>query len=427
MSWTKIPLSLRVAIIAMAFAELLQIAVGFAEPSSFAFLVRVQFGVAGMHMVWIVFAAHAALDLSRGATGPSGTGLRLAATGFVLQFMTSYGWYWLEAAKPDLMSPETFAKVVPWSDFGFVALALGGLALAAAQRNPLAWVGALAAAVKLPPVAEQLAKAMPSHPYIAHQFGDLIVVVATGLLAATFAAGRGGEPVRDVARASLGLRRSSSSLWMRVVGTLGALALLLLLLVAEPRDEGWLKIMKYAVIGGQLLAVASFVVLAVGMLDVASAGVTDVSALGSIIGAGTALWSAGIQAIQLPYAARGGFFGGGLDEVGGVFSYAQPILAIGCVAVCGAVIGGLGNRRMDSNLAHAATGRTFAWVILNFVFIASILWWLKTAKSKGELEMILFVAIGANVAATVTMAKLFQMAADVVEREAGLPPARIVV
>jgi hypothetical protein len=107
------------------------------------------------------------------------------------------------------------------------------------------------------------------------------------------------------------------------------------------------------------------------------------------------------------------------------FSIAGPIVATIGLALVGSAVSTFAARRGDGELRTYAYGRTISFLVLSLVAVG-LQHSMTSATSIGSLLMMVVVAAVATIASLLVLAALLLRAADAIESEPGLPPARIV-
>jgi hypothetical protein len=321
--------------------------------------------------------------------------------------------------------------VYEWTGSTAQAAVAIGLALACERAFALG-IAAVAAALWLPPVHSAIAGALG--PLTGDAGFEISAIVHTALVfALAFFASRSLSPaISDSPRAVRGLQRAATALWFRVVGVVAAVGLTLLVIIAGP-IPGALSVMRFVTFSAAVLAFVSLLVFGLGAIGAASARVADLPRIGLAIAGAASLWCAGIAGSQLPeiYTKRwlplyviDTKFG---NEWADQLTIAVPIVAIAAIALVALAIIKLAQRCGDAVFAGRATGTCAMFVVLSFAGTAVQLWMLPKASSRGDFMMLGVAVVVALCIATATMARLCRDAAALIEREPGLPPAKLVL
>jgi len=324
----------------------------------------------------------------------------------------------------DLISSQTFWKVqnyVFWGELGAIAVVL----FAGGDRKGLAVAGlALALVARLPPVVMEPvwdalhlgysgAVALRSVLSIAYQAGVFMLVVA--IVA--------GTPAHLPQRAVLGLRRAAGGFTLRIVAAIGGM--LFVLLAAGASSDTAYSLIKLVLIGGLLVNMIASAMIGLGALAASRASLDGLAKSVLIVSAAGSLWCAGTMFEQLPpfYQMLYGHSHG--KDALEALSLALPIVSALATAILGTAIGGLGRTRGDAALARAGTTSGVVYLGLTLAAIAMQSYMIEKVHSRQGAIGLLLAAAAAGLAAQIIMGKLCRRAADAIEAEPGLAPARV--
>jgi hypothetical protein len=368
------------------------------------------------------------LELSRRHVG-SQRALARAAAWLAL---ANLGWLGLQPLIA-ILEPrlESLEAIYLWFGRGLGVLLLTGtvmltVAADAWRRVPLAAAGLIALEVTsywIPVLGRQIADAVGSDLSARHLYGlarHAVSVSATVFVVASLAAG-GREPAPDARVAAGGLRLARGALIFRLVA---AIAIALLVVVGRSSEDA----LRLIAIAGPSVVVIAMALLAIGLQRVASARLDGMPRLLLSIGAALTLCWGAIQFKQASLLISGltsSLFGGSRAlEVVQYFSIAGPLTATLGLALVGTSIASFAGHRGDHALRASATGRTTTFVVLTLGSIAIPLLARPTTPG-GAIAVLLFAAI-TSIIGLLSLSALLAHAADSVEAEPGIPPARVV-
>ncbi|HEY5934799.1 MAG TPA: hypothetical protein VIU61_09195 [Kofleriaceae bacterium] len=236
--------------------------------------------------------------------------------------------------------------------------------------------------------------------------------------AALAAGGRDQPPEPD--RAASGFAIAHVSLIIRLV-TAATLAVLGFA-AAGP------GVAKLILIGGPLVVIGTQIVLAIGILRVDAAGLPGMPRFRLAVAAAGMFWFSSLQleqvTVMLSQLWDGDLDRRDLDELQ-MFSVIGPIVAAISLALIGSAIRTFATTRGNQELANSASSRTFAFVGLALGGIA-LQAFMFDARTASSLLVVALLAAAAGISALVILAGLLKRAAEQINDEPGIPPARIV-
>lgn len=372
------------------------------------------------------------LELARRLTGSAALGMRIAAAGFAFEIVLDLAWALLQF-KTNLWEHEWVYKVADYAFWGgWLALPVGVAIANWRERRMLAIIVVAVWLLTWPPAL--LAK--PMYSWLpAGKSGEVIEAVLRALRYALvlggFAVLARGHLASDRLAASSGLRIAAKALWLRLIAA-AAVPLLTLLVIGGRASKGSVEMLKLATFVALLVNIFAFVQFGVGALRTARASVPELGRWPFVLGGAASLWASGVMISQtswlyrLLYKDGGDSFGGGGMDYAQALALALPLVITGGMALIAVGIGTFAGRRGSEELRGHAQAKGAGFVTLSLVAIAMTSWMVPKATSLGSLAMLMLLALGSAVAAIVMMAKLLGLAADELDREAGLPTASVV-
>jgi len=238
-----------------------------------------------------------------------------------------------------------------------------------------------------------------------------------------------GATSPESSRAVTGLLRIGGALRVRVVAALVGSGIGLLVALTSHGGEGSIGIMKLAMIGGLAISIVADVMLVLGAALAARAALPVLPRWPLVAAAACVAWSAGVMLDKLPHVYRllyGDHSGGDGFEYLAVFGALVPLVELAGIALVAGTISAFANRRGDQELATHASGKGVGFVVLMLAGIGITTWLIPQAKSESGLLVMMLCALTAMLAAMIMMARLCKLAAEAVDREPGLPAARVV-
>lgn len=366
-------------------------------------------------------------ELARRQTGPR---RRLVQAGACLGLAT-LGWL---AARPLIALAEPrgdkLSTIYEWLGYGTSLFALAGVVLLAFGAD--AWRRVPAAAIALvllgvtaygiPLLGRAIMKHLGDHEAQRQLYGLGrlgVSIVATAFVAATLAAD-GRDPAPDPRAAAAGLRLARGVLVFRLVA-----AILIAMVMVVGRSPSAAKFVAFA---GPAVVVVTMVLFAVGLQRAAAARLDGMPRLLLAIAAALTLWWGAIQLDQLSSVLeilKHSYRSERAMQTLQHFSIIGPIAATIGLALVGTAISTFAARRGDSELRAYAYGRTVTFLVLTLSGVG-LQAYLTKATSLSSLLMMVLLAATATIAGLLVLASLLLRAADAVEAEPGLPPARLV-
>ncbi|HET9988664.1 MAG TPA: hypothetical protein VFQ65_09085 [Kofleriaceae bacterium] len=427
MSWSKIPMALRIAALVM-FATAVIIAV--AQPfSALAIAPRFWLFRAGLGYVAIGFAIYGALELAGLLRGRAALGAKLAAAG------------WASSIVINLVG-SVLAMTGSWEDqigrtmqwiWWVAMLAIGcGLALAALRRPFAAIAGALVwLVIERPPVFDAwMWRQLVDHPdaRLAIFVAQLVLKGAVVLGLAAVAAGGvpDGFVIRDPQRIRWGHTKIANALWLRVIA-ISALPLVTLVVMGS-HDGKRLEALGYAMIAAGFVNVLSFLGFGLGALDAARANHPDLRRTPFFLGAAGSLWCAGVTLYQLPelyqvmFGDRSGFLAERGQDMVSAFVIVLPLVAAAAIVMWTIGAGGFALHRERLDLSERAQRTALWFVVLTAASVAVSQWLLPEARSDGSSFLLLVLALVCGVVAIVNAASLARDTAELANVEQATIP-----
>ena len=411
MSWSKIPMALRIAVLA-TLGNAVMVAVAQPFPS-LALAPRFWLIRSGIRYAVTGFAIYGALELAGLLRGRAALGAKLAAAG------------WASTIAIGLVD-TVVAMTGSWQDpigltmqwIGWVAtLAVGAGLVLAALRRPLVAiaVGVLWLAIERPPMFDiWMWRQLVDHPdaqfwiYIA----QLVLQGASVLVLAAIAAGDvpAGFAIRDPQRIRWGHTKIANALWLRMIA-IAALPLVTMAVLGG-HDGGSFKALGYAMIGAGFINVVSFLAFGLGALDAARANEPDQRRAPFYLAAAGSLWCAGVTLYQLPmlyqtmFGEHSGFLAERNEEMASAFAIVIPLVAAAAIVVWTTGAGGLAFRRERLDLSERAHRTAIWYVVLTAASLAVSQWLIPEARSDGSALLLLMLALACGSVAVVNAASL---------------------
>lgn len=364
-------------------------------------------------------------DLSNRLTGQARSGLRIAASlflvGMVWMFLRPVVEAWLGASEKMFDVWQWGGRVVGLTAFaGTLAITI---AADAWRRLPVAAVFAIIAALLtgwLPVVGEKLMQLLFDHRVVWRAFWPVREAAwAACILVMVLPLARSARPsVPDPLGAASGFRLAAAGLKVWLVGAI-VIAGMSIVMTKSPGTQ------KLILIGGPCLAIVALVLCGWGMLGGARARVDGLPRLAFCCGAGMVAWWAALAAQQTAslYASLGGDSfrsdDGWLDK----WTILGPLVAAAGMALVGTAISSLAQSRGDATFREAASLRTVLFVIL-MAGSVGLTTQIESA-SLGTQVALALAAAGTKIGGLIVLAGLFDRAARSLE-QAGLPTARVV-
>jgi hypothetical protein len=415
-SWSKIPLALRIAVVlVLALAAL---AIGGRWIPSYTSSERFYLARAGGTFAARCFAAVGLLELAALLRGRAALGARLAAAGSastiaitVITNVISMRESWADA------SVTTF-QWLWWA----ATLALGVGLVLAALRRPVVAIGAgvLWLAMARPPVFESwFWKQLIDHPDARYAITctQLVLQGAIVLLLAGVAVADvpDGFAIREPQRIRSGLARIAGALWLRLI----ALVIIPLVTIVVMGGDGHnLEALSYTTVAAGFVAMVGFLGLGLGALEVARSNRAELHRTPFYAAAAGSLWCAGVTLYQLPqlyrmwFAERTSFLGERAEAIAGAFPLVLPLVAAVALVAWAIGVERLAIQRQRIDLSERAQRTAIWFVLLSFANVAIMQWLLPEARSDGAAMLVLLLALVCGVVALVGAASLARDTAE---------------
>jgi hypothetical protein len=264
-------------------------------------------------------------------------------------------------------------------------------------------------------------------------FLDSALVLARwgGLFAMAITVSEATTASADSTLAVRGLRRAASALRLRLFAAVVVPVLTVLVILGKGGD-GSLELINFAKFAALAINIVALAQFAGGTLAAARAEVVDLARWPLLVASAGSFWCAGVMLAQLPsvYHVLYGDPSGWAAEEGQrtlqAFSVVAPFITIALVAIVASVIGAFASRRSFDDLRTHASGKGVGFVALMGVSLAIANWMLPKATSTGSIAFMVFAAAGCALWANVLMIQLCTLGADAIDREPGIPTAKIV-
>lgn len=365
-------------------------------------------------------------ELASRVTGRAALGCMLGTIAMTIFLAADVGWTLL-AFKSDFAG-AWFGKAMPYVYWAASTLLAVGVALAAWNRRVIATVALGVTVMLFPPpfVEAALWGWLPERgtaAFVIHPIFSILRIAS--LLVAVAAVARTAQPAHRELAAS-GLRACGRALWLRVIAMVGLV--LLTLMVVGSRGTGGLELLRFAMMSAAIVNVIALWLFGIGALRAARAGLLELSRTKLVLASTAMLWAGGVTFGQLPFLYRMlyGSEGSGFDrQLAQGLSLALPLVVTGGAALVALAIGGYASQHSREALVVEARGRGFGFVALMLTSLGVQSGLVAEATSRGALTVYSLLAAGTALCATVLLAKLCTLAADDLEREPGLPTARI--
>jgi hypothetical protein len=415
-SWSKIPIALRIAALVMIVVGLFGIIdrwVTSFEYSEEWFLCRTAVAFALK-----AFGIYGALELVGLMRARAALGARLAAAGWVALIVLSIADVVMRMNETWFASAHVAINWLWWASM----LAIGaGLVIAALRRPAIAIAGGVVwLAIVRPPVVDASLWRLVDYQLetrlliIAIQ---LVVQAAVILVLASVAVGDvpDGFAIRDPKRIHWGLTRIENALWLRLIAV--ALVPILTIVLVGERDHG-ISVVGYAMIGAGFVNVVALLCFGLGALDAARSNHPDLRRTPFYVAATGALWCAGVTLHQVPelyrvmFGDHTSYFGDRAEAIAGAFGLVVPLVALAAIVAWTVGVGGFAIRRERLDLSERAQRTAILFVVLSAANLVVLHWLLPEARSDGSAVLVLLVALVCNMAALTSAARLAGDAAE---------------
>ncbi|MEP6864998.1 MAG: hypothetical protein ABJE66_30540 [Deltaproteobacteria bacterium] len=422
MSWSKIPMALRIAALAtVAIAILLLAAYPFPSatiaPRFWMFRVGLAYAAKG-------FAIYGALELAGLLRAKAAVGAKLAAAGWATTIAIGFVQVGVSMAGAWRDPIGTTLQWLWW----VAMLAVGiGFAITAFRRPVIAIVGAVMwLAIERPPIVEDwLWKHLLDHrdAQFAINIGHLVLQAAIVLVLAAVAVGDvpNGFAIRDPQRIRWGHTKIANALWLRVIA-ISALPLVTLMIMGSQNSASF-KAVGYAMIVAGFINAVSFLGVGLGALDAARSNQVDLHRTPFFLGAAGSLWCAGVTLFQLPelyetlFGDHSGFLAERNSDTAAAFAIVLPLVAAAGIVMWTVGVSGFAARRERLDLSARAQ-RTAVWfVVLSAASVGVSQGLLPDARSDGSVLLLLVLALACGFAAIVNALRLARDTAELANVE----------
>jgi len=431
-SWSKIPLALRIAAFAtlgIAVANLVvhpfhEVAIG----------PRYALFRAGLIYAAKCFAVYGAVELAGLLHARAALGAKLAALGWTVTIVLGFVEVIVGVAGAFREPVAVTMQWVWWA--GMLAVGVG-LAIAASRRPALAIAGVvLWLLAERPPIFDNWMWKQLS----AHYDARVIVITAQRVLEAALmivlaSVAVGDVPdgfvVRDPQRIRWGHTKIANALWLRVIA-ISALPVVTLAIIGSHNSASG-KALGYAIVVGGAINSLSFLGIGLGALDAARANHPDLQRTPFYLGAAGSLWCAGVTLYQLPdlhemlFGDHSGFLAERTADAASAFAILLPLVASGAIVMWTVGVAGLAVRRERLDLSERAH-RTGMWFVILWVANLGVTQWLlPEARSDSSALLLLLLALACGLAAIINAARLARDTAELGNVEqATIPTATLV-
>ena len=429
MSWSKIPMALRIAalstigiaILLLAMHPFPSIAV---TPRFWMFRVGLGYAAKG-------FAIYGTLELAGLLRARAAIGAKLAAAGWAATILIGCIEVGVSVAGAWRDPIGVTLQWVWW----VAMLAVGvGFAIAAFRRPVIAIAGAVVwLVINRPPLLEEWVwKHTLDHPYaqMAVSTAGFVLQAAVVLVLAAVAVGNvpAGFVVRDPQRIRWGHTRIANALWLRVIA-ISALPVVTLMIMGSQNSASF-KAIGYTMIAAGGVNAVSFLLAGLGMLDAARANVAELRRTPFYLGAAATLWCGGVTLYQLPelyqsiFGDRSGFLAERSADTASAFTIVLPLVAAAGIVLWTTGVGGLALRRERLDLSERATRTAMWFVALSGAGLGVTQGLLPEARSDSSALLLLLLALACGLVAIVNAARLARDTAELGNIEqATLPTA----
>jgi hypothetical protein len=387
---------------------------------------RFQLVMEGLGFAAVSLGVIGMRELASRVTGRAAIGCAIGMSGMAIFFAADVGWT-LVAFKSDFRG-AWMDKAMPYVYWAASTLLVAGIAFAAWNRRMIAIVVLAVNVVLFPPpffedtlfgwLPQRGTAALVIHPIFS------IVRIASLLVAVAVIARTAVPHHREIAAS--GLRTCGRALWLRVIAMVGLVVLTLM--VVGLRGAGGLELLRFAMMSAAIVNIIALWQFGIGALRAARSGVIELSRVKLALAGAAMLWAGGVTFAQLPSLYQmlyGGERSSVARELAQGLPVALPLVVTGGAALLALAIGGYASQHSRETLVVEARGRGFGFVALTLTSLGIQSWLVTEAASRGSFVMLSLLAASAGLCATVLLAKLCALAADDLEREPGLPTARV--
>lgn len=417
MSWSKIPVTLRIAAVAMLGIAVVILVVRPAP--AFAVSPRYALFRGGLIFTAKCFAIYGALELAGLLRARAAIGAKLAALGWTVTIVLGFVEVIVGLAGA---FREPVGVTIQWVWWAGMVSAGVGLAIAAFRRPVLAITGVvLWLAVERPPIFDDwMWRQLNDHVQarLAIITAQRVLEAALMIVLASVAVGDvpDGFAVRDPQRIRWGHTKIANALWLRVIA-ISALPVVTLAIMGS-QNSASVKALGYAIVVGGFINALSFLGIGLGALDAARSNHPDLHRTPFYVGAAGSLWCAGVTLYQLPdlhemlFGDHSGFLAERTADAASAFAIVLPLVASAAIVTWTVGVAGLAVRRERLDLSERAH-RTGMWfVVLWAANLGVTQWLLPEARSDGSALLLLLLALACGLAAIINAARLARDTAE---------------
>lgn len=432
MSWSKIPVTLRIAAITTLALAIIQITLS--PFPDLAIEPRYWMGRSGVTYAAKGFAIFGALELAGLVRARAAFGAKLAAAGWAATI--ALGFIQVFVAMTGSWQ-EPIYTTLQWVWWVSLVTVGAGLVITAWRRPAIAISGAvLWLAVERPPVFDNwMWPHLLNHrdALLVINNGQLVLQAGIVLMLAAAAVGDvpGGFVIRDVQRVRWGHTRIANALWLRVIA-ISSLPVVTLLIMGSQNSSSF-KALGYTMVAAGLVNVLSFLGVGLGALDAARSNQPDVQRLPFYLAAAGSLWCAGVTLYQVPelydslFGEHSSFLAERTQDAATAFAIVLPLVSSAAIVLWSIGVGGFAVRRERLDLSERAH-RTGMWFVILWVANLGVMQWLlPEARSDSSAMLLLLLALACGLVAIVNAARLARDTAELANvPQATIPTATIV-
>jgi hypothetical protein len=447
--WRALPPPLVLALGLTAVQTVVMVVYGVVFEGQYGPPIWVSFANRGAEATENALYAYGAAMLAQRHTGAQRRGLQIAAAAWFAALVLPFGWLAMSVLvwSPWPAREDTWIAVESYSWFAVDLLPAVGLAVATLRRHRvLALASIVIAAVSHPPPFA--ARAIRGWLALGHQGGRLfwatLALLGLATIAALITTLAPATTMPEPARAAVGLRRAITGLRIQmlavIVGTFP------ILFATANHGRG------FSLFDLELVTIAAINTAASGWLAVGLLGAARDRALARtklVVAGAAALWCGAVMLTQLVflYAALYGASGDWSRVDANTLTREVPLVALAGAALLAAALGpfvaryrqeapgtteettafaGLAARAREDQLRRDQRG-PLPWIIVLMLASAVIEGWLMTSTtSLVKAEALTLVSAVCSLVALAMIARLCRDAAAALDREPGLPAARLV-
>ena len=426
MSWSKIPVALRIAAVATLVLAIASLVVS-AFPD-LAIAPRYWIGRSGFAYMAKGLAIYGALELAGLVRTRAAVGAKLAAAGWAATIALGFAQTFVAMTGSWKEPIYTTLQWVWWISL----IAVGAGLVITAWRRPIIAIagGVLWLAAERPPVFDNwMWPQLLNHPdaRLVVSTAQLVLQAASVLLLAAAAVGDvpDGFVIRDLQRVRWGHTRIANALWLRVIAV-SALPLVTLMIMGSQSAASF-KALGYAMVVAGLVNAVSFLGVGFGVLDTLRGNQPEIPRFPLYLAAAGALWCAGVTLYQVPelydslFGEHSGFLAERTQDEASAFAILLPLVASAAIVLWTIAVGAFAVRRENFGLSGRAH-RTGMWFVILWVANLGVMQWLlPEARSDGSVMLLLLLALACGLVAIVNAARLARDTAEL----ANVPQATI--